>query len=770
MLNVELIYNPYFVKTEIVIDGDPVPGNSRLAELCKSERIQNWIDKFLPVLYDERREKNVCFTFHGTELDADDVRNALELFNAAHPGFNFTLKEVESKKSGVNRVTELKALFEKGKEGPFRDTFNSPEMQAAFERALDPTFEVNVIATMSAGKSTVVNSLLGKKLMPAKHQACTATIARIKDNDAAPLFTAQRFDKHGAPLSEIQEATYDLLSAWNDDPRTSIIEIEGNIPTVKQTDECTMVFVDTPGPNNSRSEEHKRITLETIKSKPLSMVLYVLNATQLSTDDDRWLLDQVCTAMSAGGRQAQDRFVFLANQIDVFDPEDGESVTKALKDVREYLQCRDENGKILGIENPLIIPVSAILAQQIRIKRTQGSLKERAEQDLKKLVSLFVNEKEMNMVDHTQNRLNSDCVRRLRDRINSAKNDEELAEILSGIPIVEELLNDFLQKHAMPAKLKDAVDSLDRVMQEAKIAEKMNAQLAKDDAEIAKVVSKINAFTEDRERIGKGRVFRDKIKAMKYSISEQTEAHVLSLSEKCEKVVHDLTELLQNSRASKLEATHAFEKAAEQCKQFDAEVMASLSAALKTEYYSVMKAMRDDYQDYVVSVLKESFPDDEGLQELQGTVMEMPSVQEMIDTNLKTESQRVCVGSHEVSNSTWWKPWTWFSTRTVNDYETRTVEYVDLTPIAAELSTSLRSSSQHNIDGFRDQATVNVESAKDTLLAIMDTIDKKIEDIQAKLLEAQNDHAAKEAMRQKNQEKLDWYNDFCRQLQDILAV
>ena len=264
MLNVDLTYNPYFVTTEIIIDGEVVSENSRLAELCKNERIQNWIDKFLPALYDEKREKQVSFKFRGTELDADDVRNAIELFNQNHPGYNFVLEEVISKQNGLSRVSALKALFEKGKKGPFQDTFNSKEMQTAFQAALDPTFEVNVIATMSSGKSTVVNSLLGKDLMPAKHEACTATIARITNNDEAPLFTAQRFDKRGNALSEIQEATYSLLSDWNDDEKTSRIEINGNIPTVQQTDECTMVFVDTPGPNNSRSEEHKRITLEKV--------------------------------------------------------------------------------------------------------------------------------------------------------------------------------------------------------------------------------------------------------------------------------------------------------------------------------------------------------------------------------------------------------------------------------------------------------------------------------------------------------------------------
>ena len=49
---------------------------------------------------------------------------------------------------------------------------------------------------MSAGKSTLINALLGKKLMPSSQEACTATISEIQDNDKE-IFEAQAFDKDG---------------------------------------------------------------------------------------------------------------------------------------------------------------------------------------------------------------------------------------------------------------------------------------------------------------------------------------------------------------------------------------------------------------------------------------------------------------------------------------------------------------------------------------------------------------------------------------------
>lgn len=55
------------------------------------------------------------------------------------------------------------------------------------------------------------------------------------------------------------------------------------------------------------------------------MILYVLNATQIATNDDNALLKSVAEAMKTGGRQSNERFMFILNKADAFDPGKGES-------------------------------------------------------------------------------------------------------------------------------------------------------------------------------------------------------------------------------------------------------------------------------------------------------------------------------------------------------------------------------------------------------------------------------------------------------------
>lgn len=662
----------------------------------------------------------------------------------------------------TDRVASLKALFESGKrdDAPFADLFNSQEMQAAFNRAVDPTFEANVIATMSSGKSTVVNSLLGMDLMPAKNEACTATIARITDKDDAQSFTAQRFDSNGEPLSESVKIDSETLAKWNDDPETSRIDIEGNIPTVDKTTEYRMVFVDTPGPNNSRNENHKRATYEAIQSKPLSMVLYVLNSTQLSTNDDQRLLSKVCEVMQEGGRQAQDRFVFIANKIDAFDPANGESVTKALENVKDYLAG-------FGIEHPLVIPASAYLAKLLRKKKGGHELTRKERGDLQTLVDLFVEEPEMNMLKHVKDRISCDCHRRLEKRLAAARTAEEKAEILSGIPIVEELLNDFLQKHALPAKLKDAVDSFGKVMQAARIAEKTEEQLSKGEANRIELLASIRAFNESKARIEQGKKFREEVRGLKYAESIPTRNKVNAINAKKEKFCKSIAEDLGgDDDVTPREARRIVRMALSRCRDMDADMIVSLETALQEEQMRVLKSLREKYQAFVEKELKKRFPPDSAAVELQACVMQMPSAGEMIESNRTTK--HVCTGSHEESCAKLFKPWTWFKKETVLDH--KDVSVVDVEAIADELCDSIRKATMERIARFREQAAKVLEEAKNKVLAAMDEIDNKVEAFQRKIEAANEDKSKLEAQLTECRKKVEWINNFKEKLNEILAV
>ena len=119
-------------------------------------------------------------------------------------------------------------MFTDLQEGPV-DDFRDPKLIRAFESINDSVFPINVIATMSSGKSTLINALLGKKLMPSKNEACTATITEILDNDSEQ-FAAVVYDEDNVELQQIPNLTYEIMNELNDDENVHKIAAQGNIP------------------------------------------------------------------------------------------------------------------------------------------------------------------------------------------------------------------------------------------------------------------------------------------------------------------------------------------------------------------------------------------------------------------------------------------------------------------------------------------------------------------------------------------------------------
>lgn len=76
---------------------------------------------------------------------------------------------------------------------------------------------------MSSGKSTLINALLGRELMPSKNEACTATIAKIKDRSSGTEFDAEYRDKDNRILGTYTDLTLADMEEMNANPNTAYI-------------------------------------------------------------------------------------------------------------------------------------------------------------------------------------------------------------------------------------------------------------------------------------------------------------------------------------------------------------------------------------------------------------------------------------------------------------------------------------------------------------------------------------------------------------------
>ena len=448
MKKVSIKYNPYLVTTEVTIDGQSPKPNSQLN--VGKLRLQDWVDHLPEILCNEYRDNNFEITFIGTQADYEDVTIAFKSFNKPMKvSYNFI------KKADISDVEkEVKAIFNEIQQGPIEELRNK-KIVKAFEKAENAFFDINVVATMSSGKSTLINALLGQQLMPAANEATTATIVRIVDTGTDQKdFSAVAFDKSGNIVSKIDKVNLSDMKKLNADSKVSTVELKGRIPFVQSVG-MKLVLVDTPGPNNSRDERHREMTYRMLADSDNSLVLYVLNATQLGTDDEKNLLDYVCKNMKGGGKQARERFIFVINKMDNFKlKEDPEGVVNALINTQKSLEERK-------IFNPNIFPVSAAAALEKRINEDDDDAE--VWPKFKKKTAKFP-------VMHFENYYQYSHLPFIaQSRIEKMKenaSDDDLVEIHTGIVSVEQAISLYVNKYARTMKVRDLVEAFNEKLNE----------------------------------------------------------------------------------------------------------------------------------------------------------------------------------------------------------------------------------------------------------------------------------------------------------------
>jgi len=194
----------------------------------------------------------------------------------------------------------------------------------------EKTFEVVVVATMSSGKSTLVNALIGDDILPSRNEACTARTTMICDNDKSKDITIHMIDE-GDNYKKIVGGNADIIEQYNDSKVKSLI-LECDITGIRNLKK-SLVLVDTPGTNNNNDKTHEEITLDYIEKLDDGMILFVLDATHTETEDEKRLLEVVRDKIASN---SEIKIIFVINKFDEVDFEK-ESPFDFVERRRKYL-------------------------------------------------------------------------------------------------------------------------------------------------------------------------------------------------------------------------------------------------------------------------------------------------------------------------------------------------------------------------------------------------------------------------------------------------
>ena len=168
-----------------------------------------------------------------------------------------------------------------------------------------------VVANVSAGKSTLINALVGYRFNRTKTTACTDKLVYIHNKCSKDGITCK-----------IKNGVYTYSENIN----------EGN-----SADNCS----------------HRQITEDIIKKGDYEVVLYVSNCQYFGTNDEHKLLKFLKANVTKP-------ILFVLNQLDVFNPEE-DSIHKMLNDYKSDLIQ-------FGFKNPTVIPISAYTSFLVRLE------------------------------------------------------------------------------------------------------------------------------------------------------------------------------------------------------------------------------------------------------------------------------------------------------------------------------------------------------------------------------------------------------------------
>ena len=176
---------------------------------------------------------------------------------------------------------------------------------------LDELFLIVIAGEFNAGKSALINALLGQKVLAEGVTPTTSHVTLVKwGEQAAEQVVDENFAIDTYPLPLLKELN----------------------------------IVDTPG-TNAIIRHHERLTDEFVPRSDL--VLFITSADHPLTESERQFLERVLT----WGKKV----VFVLNKVDIFEDD------SALQEVRDFII--KHTTKILG-DQPQLFPVSAKLAQR----------------------------------------------------------------------------------------------------------------------------------------------------------------------------------------------------------------------------------------------------------------------------------------------------------------------------------------------------------------------------------------------------------------------
>lgn len=766
MKEVFIKYNPYTLKTDFQINGNPLSENSRIRELIGEElHMQEWIDKLPEHLIQEFNDNEYKITFHGTKLDYDDL---IEVLTLAHKQglINATVEHISAKEI-KDKEGKIEEIFQKlqGSDCPFPE-LQTPAIKSAFEKAKTDEFEISVVATMSSGKSTLINALLGRELMPSKQEACTAIITQIKDDDNLP-FRGEVYDVNGNILYKSNDITLDDMKNFNGNKDVSEIKIVGDIPFLTSED-TSLVLIDTPGPDNANDLTHEERQQNWLSKNSKALILYVMEPTFVSKGNDT-LLKGIARSISLKGKKSRDRFLFVVNKLDGRDKKNDGSLAETMQRARDFL----ENN---GIYNPNLFPAAALPALNIRLLLNGCFDEEIDEQEIddtenviKKLNRSVHLEQEAILPRSLQTEIDTE-LKVAEDKWQgqgTAKTNPHTALIHTGIPSIEVAIRQYIEKYANAIKVKNIVDTFEKELEDLRAFEKLKDDMLSNEEKRQSALKDI-AFIENKiDDINEAKTFENVINNSLQTAKENSRKAIQKKLSEFQMAILKQSDRIAGRRLSKQEAEYEAWRLQMDARNIEEQFADDLREVIENNLEKTGNALLDDYRKKVAALTKKMPVDNFHIKPEK-----LINANIALQVNQFVETEEVAVGERTVKNTRrkWWNPFSWGEPKTITKTIYETNEYVSGAAFAKEFLKDFDKQFQHNAKDVLDKAIRESDNTASRLKVGFNDLDNLLKEKLNDLKTCASDREQAEDNIKQCKARLLWLENIKSELESILDI
>lgn len=261
------------------------------------------------------------------------------------PAINLMKSAISRKQVGIidNLIHYLESGELEYKKECFESCENLIEQYWKNKKFCETNLKTIVItANMSAGKSTLINAIIGKDIARTSQEVCTGNLCyfyNLPFNESYIHFkgTSVNFSATSDEYKKFE---------WNKEIALAL-HFES-----KDSEKSRLCLIDTPGVNSSVNQEHGQISKEFIGKRKFDQLLYILNANKLGTDEEIAYLKWICKNIS------EEKVIFVINKLDNFNKSE-DNIKLSIDYIRRDLQT-------MGYKKPQLYPISAYFAYLLK--------------------------------------------------------------------------------------------------------------------------------------------------------------------------------------------------------------------------------------------------------------------------------------------------------------------------------------------------------------------------------------------------------------------